>query len=97
MEGVSSAGRALSSQRGLKVGGPGQGGGVHGNQRPESMVLRRGRRPRVPLDAQRLLFAISSLGHVQGRVEWQQKEGQVHTQFVWRETLIGVSLRRAFV
>lgn len=96
MEGVSCAGRALSRQRGLQVGGPSEGCRFHCNQRPESVVFRCGRRPRVPLDAQRLVFAIPSLGHVQGRAEWQQEEGQVHTEFVWRETLIGVREKYLF-
>lgn len=87
LEGVSSAGRALSRQRGLKVGGFGEGRRVRRAQRPQSLVFRRGRRPRLPPDAQRLVLAVPALRHVQGRVERVEEEGQVHTQSVWRETL----------
>lgn len=61
ISGVSRRGCGLSGERGLQVDGAGPAGGQQWVA-TKSVVLRRGRRPRVPPDEEWLLLAVPSVG-----------------------------------
>lgn len=90
---VPQSGRRLSGERGLQVDRFGARGRPCGRH-PESLVLRCGRRARLPSDEERLVLALLAIGHVQGLPERLTEEGQVHTESVWREALSGYAERR---
>lgn len=84
--GVSRPGCTLSGERWFEIDGTGPGGGEQFGT-PESVVFRCGRCPRVPSDEEWLILAVSSVRYVQRISQWVQKEEQVHTKSVRRETL----------